>query len=347
MKIIADENIPLLGHYFGALGQLILKPGRDIVRNDVLDADILLTRSVTLVNQALLEGTTIKFVGSTTTGLDHIDTVWLNQAGIQWSVATGCNSIAVVEYVMSVIAALQQTHILADNHLRVGVIGVGRIGSEVAIRLKSLGFSVLLCDPFRAANENDFKGVFLEEFSDLDFITLHTPLTYEGTYPTYHMIEKNFLKRQKKNCVLLNTSRGSVIDFSDLKQYGNDLIWCLDVWENEPAIDIDILQRAVIATPHIAGYSIQSKYRGVEMIYDAAIQRGVIPDLHIPRAEYPFTTLSSVNSSTDWRDEMLRLYNPLTTTQKMKDVLLQNPSLFDKLRKELPLRHEMAFVSMR
>jgi erythronate-4-phosphate dehydrogenase len=343
MKIIADENIPLLDHYFGSLGQLILKPGRDIVRNDVLDADVLLIRSVTQINQALLEGTTVKFVGSTTTGSDHIDTVWLNQANIRWSVASGCNSVAVVEYVLSVIAALQKTHVLANNQLRAGVVGVGRIGSDVAIRLKELGFSVLLCDPFRM-KEKDFSGVFLEDFSDLDFITVHTPLTYDGTYPTYHLIEKNFLQRQKKNCVLLNTSRGSVINFSDLKQYGNELVWCLDVWENEPNIAMDVLQQAMIATPHIAGYSIQSKYRGVEMIYDTAMQQGIIPDLHISRAQYPCTTISSVNASTDWRDKMLAIYNPLITTQMMKEVLTRDPKQFDKLRKTLPLRHEMGFV---
>ncbi|MBV8802675.1 MAG: 4-phosphoerythronate dehydrogenase [Gammaproteobacteria bacterium] len=345
MKIVADENIPLLDYYFSPLGQLILKPGREIVRNDLLDADILLVRSVTSVNQALLEDTSVKFVGSTTTGSDHIDTVWLNQAGISWSIAEGCNSVAVVEYVLSVIALLQKIGILPDRALRAGIIGVGRIGNAVAVKLKELGFSVVLCDPFRMTKEKDFSGVLLEDFAELDFITLHTPLTYEGTYPTYHLIEKNFLQRQKKSCVLLNTSRGSVIDFSALKQYGKDLIWCLDVWENEPYIDMDVLQQAVIATPHIAGYSVQSKYRGIEMIYDAAIQQGVIPDRNIPRAQYPFTNLScSAVALSDWRDVMLAVFNPLVTTVEMKKTLTENSNQFDKLRKELPLRHELEFV---
>lgn len=346
MKIVADEHIPLVEHYFGSLGELVLKPGRAISRDDVLDATILLVRSVTAVNQQLLEGSTVKFVGSATTGNDHVDTVWLNQAGIQWSIAYGCNGIAVVEYVIAVIAALQKMRYLMHDNVRAGVIGVGAIGSEVAKKLTALGFNVLLCDPFRSLKERDFHGVFLEEFSDLDFITLHTPLTYDGTYPTYHMIEKNFLKRQKKNTILLNTSRGSVIDFADLKQYGQELLWCLDVWENEPTIDQDVLDKALIATPHIAGYSVQSKYRGIEMLYHAAIQQGVIPALDLPAIDYPHVDLPIVKEPSDWRDVALAIYNPLLTTKLMKETLNQNEDKFDWLRKHFQERHEFDFVKL-
>lgn len=346
MKIVADENIPLVDHYFGSLGELILKPGRAISHADVRDADILLVRSVTKVGQALLQNTTVKFVGSTTTGADHLDTLWLDETGIQWSVATGCNGQAVVEYVISVIAALQKMNLLQQKNLYAGVIGVGAIGSKVAAVLRTLGFTVLLCDPFRAERENDFEGVSLEDFADLDFVTLHTPLTYEGTYPTYHMISKDFLKQQKKNCVLLNTGRGSAIHFADLKRYGQDLLWCLDVWENEPNIDMDVLKRALIATPHIAGYSIQSKYRGIEMIYHAAIQQGIIPSLEVSPIDYPRYKLSVKDQKISLQDIVLSIYDPLETTKNMQQALVENVNGFDLLRKTFPERHEFAYVDV-
>jgi erythronate-4-phosphate dehydrogenase len=345
MKIVADENIPLVDYYFGSCGQLILKPGRAITHDDLLDADILLVRSVTLVNRDLLHGTSVKFVGSTTTGADHMDTHWLNQADIHWSVATGCNRIAVVEYVISVIAALQKMNLLQQKNSRAGVIGVGAIGQQVAEKLKILGFDVLLCDPFRSMQEKNFTGVRLEDFTDLDFITLHTPLTYEGAYPTYHLIDKDFMQRQKKNCVLLNTGRGNVIHFTDLKEYGEELIWCLDVWENEPNIDLDVLQKALIATPHIAGYSVQSKYRGIEMIYQAALKHGVIAGQGVLPIIYPQYELPLIESLCDWRDVVLAIYNPLITTKHMQQELLKNKHGFDGLRKHFPDRHEFNFVN--
>jgi erythronate-4-phosphate dehydrogenase len=347
MKIVADENIPLVDYYFGSYGELVLKPGRAISQEDLLDADILLVRSITKVDQALLKGTSVKFVGSSTTGEDHMDTGWLTEAGIQWSIAYSCNAKAVVEYVISVIAALQKMHHLMQKNGRAAVIGVGTIGSQVAEKLKILGWEVLLCDPFRLTKERDFPGVFLEDLSDLDFITLHTPLTYEGTYPTYHLIEKKFLQRQKKNCVLLNTGRGPVIHFDDLKQYGQTLIWCLDVWENEPLIDEDILQKSMIATPHIAGYSVQSKYRGIEMIYQAAIQQGVIPARNMSKIEYPHSVLSFSNQLVDWCDVILQIYNPLKTTKTMKEAIDQSDNSFDLLRKYFPERHEFNFIELK
>jgi erythronate-4-phosphate dehydrogenase len=334
MKIVADENIPLVDYYFGSLGEVVLRPGRAISRKDVLNAEIVLVRSITQVDQALLDGTSVKFVGSATTGDDHIDTVWLNQAGIQWSVAYGCNAAAVMEYVISVIAALQKMNYLTQDNLRAGIVGVGAIGRRVAEKLTALGLTVFLCDPFRLMKEDDFPGVFLEDFSDLDLITLHTPLTYEGAYPTYHLIEKNFLQRQKKNCVLINTSRGPVIHFDDLKQYGQGLLWCLDVWEHEPIIDKKVLDKALIATPHIAGYSVQSKYRGIEMIYQAAIQQGIIKAVDIPMVDYPHSILSFSNQLADWRDVVLKIYNPLLTTQVMKEALNQNKDSVENQNKD-------------
>ena len=342
MKIVADENIPFVNRYFGNVTNLQLLPGRSIAHRDLIDADVLLVRSVTYVTEDLLKNTRVKFVGSATTGFDHLDIEWLNEAGIAWSIAKGCNAAAVVEYVICVIAALQKMDFLNQSKPRAGVIGVGTIGQQVAQKLEQLGFDIVYCDPFR----NDINSTPLEKMTDLDLITLHVPLTRHGSHPTYHMINEHFLKNQKKNGVLLNTSRGKVISFEDLKMHGQHLVWCLDVWENEPDVDFDILEPAIIATPHIAGYSVQSKFRGIEMLYRDAVQQKIIPDRHIPLEQFPLRDLSFEGKNADWRDVVLTLFNPNAVTAQMKEVLMENAEAFDHLRKTFKHRDEFAFVNI-
>lgn len=349
MKIVADENIPNIKQYFCSSDALLLKPGRAITNADLRDADLLLVRSVTRVNQSLLENTAVKFVGSVTTGIDHLDTAWLDKKNIAWYAAQGFNARAVVEYVICVIAALQKDSLLAQENLRAAVVGVGRIGAEVAKLLRVLGFEVVLCDPVRAAQDKNFQSVPLEVLVDFDLITVHTPLTRTGSYPTYHMINKTILQKQKKGCVLLNTSRGAVIDFSDLALYGEALYWCLDVWEHEPSIESDILALATIATPHIAGYSKQSKLRGVEDVYRAACRLGVMPVSNdAPAVYYPSDAVSLPNCAVDWRDIVLRIYDPRETTQQMQRTLVVEDSsvMFEKLRKQFNSRHEFQYVTV-
>src|SRR3990167_2411841 len=252
MKIVADSHIPYLDKYFGGKDKLVLKPGRIMTADDVRDADILLVRSVTQAGRGLLSGSRVKFVGSVTAGADHLDTQWLNQAGIAYAVAAGFNAPPVADYILSVIAALQRKTVLPDSGIRACVIGVGHVGQRVASQLKLLGIEVLLCDPVRAANEPDFKSVPLSTISDQDVILLHVPLTKSGEHPTYHFIDKAFLSRQKPGCVLINASRGSVINTEDLMHHGRHLFWCFYVFEHEPKINKGILERAMIATPHIA-----------------------------------------------------------------------------------------------
>ncbi len=328
MKIVADENIPLVAHFFGNLGEIILKPGREIKREDLIDADILLVRAVTRVDKDLLQGTRVQFVGSPVSGMDHIDTRWLDSQGIRWAEASGCNADAVVEYVVCVAAALQLKK-------KVGVIGCGTIGARVVKTLTKLGFEVTQCDPIRAEQEEDFKSVGLSDLGDLDWITLHVPLTYDN-HPTFHMIEKNFLQRQKKGCVLINAARGSVIDQEDLKKYGEHLDWCLDVFENEPNIDLEILKKAVIATPHIAGYSVQSKIRGIEMIYEKAVAMHIIPKTDISPALYPRKKLPKADA--------LMIFNPLEYSNEVKKALLSREKTFDELRKAFNNRYEFQFI---
>lgn len=351
MKIVADKDIPFVEHYFSSAGDLVLVPGRTLTQNDLQEAEVLLVRSITKVNKELLQGTKVKFVASPTTGDDHYDKEWLANAGIAWSVAPGCNAIAVAEYVICAIAALQKRGYLTGRNLRAGVVGVGKIGSRVAEKLKILGFDVVLCDPLRALNERDFVTTPLEEFAEFDFITLHTPLTRNGLFPTYHMIDKTFLARQKKNCILMNTGRGSVIDFNDLKVSGEQLIWCLDVWENEPLIDFTVLDTALIATPHIAGYTVQSKYRGIEMMYHASLKQGFLPDKNISVLSYPEDKITFNHQKADWRDVVLKIFDPFKLSTLMKDKMIENEAgAFDGLRKSFvdrADRHEFKFVELK
>ena len=299
---------------------------------------------MTKVDNVLLQDTPVKFVGSITSGSDHLDTDWLKSAGIHYSVAEGCNSIAVAEYVIAVIAALQKMNLLREKDIRAGIIGVGKVGGKVLELFNALGFEVITCDPFRAENEANFISISKDEFKELDIITLHTPLTYEGRHLTYHLIDKTFLMAQKDNCILINTSRGAVIHFEDLKRWGEKLAWCLDVFENEPTIDFEVLDTSVIATPHIAGYSVQSKYRGIDMIYRAAVEQNILPKREKKSIPYPRKKFDFSEQEIHWQDVILTIYDPRKTTSHMKEALIENSHLFDEMRKNFEKRYEFQYV---
>lgn len=266
MKIVADENVAFASEIFAGLGELVLVPGRSISRADVQDADILLVRSVTAVNPALLAGSRVRFVGSCTIGTDHVDTAWLAQHGIAFAWAPGCNARAVVEYVLSSLLALQVDIAVS----RIGIVGCGNVGGRLLRCLQQAGAQVSVFDPF--LDDPSLPQVGFADILQCDVICLHTPLTKSGPHPTYHMFGADVIARLRPGTVLLNAGRGAVIDNVALLrrlQQRNDLRVVLDVWENEPAIDAALLERVAIGTPHIAGYSAEGKWRGTEMVYEA------------------------------------------------------------------------------
>lgn len=348
MKIVADSHIPFIRNYFDGYGELVLKAGRAISNADLIDADILIVRSITHVNKELLENTKVKFVGSVTAGFDHLDTKYMDEQGILWSVAIGFNAPPVADYVMSVIAVLQDKGWLAQEKIKAAVIGVGSVGRLVVERLKLLNIEVILCDPVRAANEPDFVSTELADIHDVDLITLHVPLTKSGEYPTHHFINKDFLLKQKPDCVLLNASRGSVIHSKDLLEYGKHLRWCFDVWEHEPDINKKILENTLIATPHIAGYSVQGKIRGIDMIYHIAcdtkmIEMKPITPILMPRQRLDFSGQSH------WQDIVLGVFNPMVITTMMRTLLLSDEDdgeHFDEMRNQFNYRYELAYTSI-
>ena len=335
--------------YFGTGNELILKPGRAIAAVDVKDADMLLVRSVTPVNAQLLENSRVKFVGSVTAGADHLDAAWLDKAGIEWSVAAGFNAPPVADYVVSVVAALQRKQMLAFTGMKAVVIGVGCVGQLVAERLRLLNFQVILCDPLRAATEKDFQSVLLDEIEEVDLISLHVPLTEGTPHPTFHMINEKFLQRQKARSVLLNASRGAVVDSQALLTHGAHMLWCLDVWENEPQISKEMLSHATISTPHIAGYSVQSKIRGTDRIYNIACAKKIIIKQEVPPIEMPQQTLRFSGSQHHWQDIVMGVFNPLVLSAMMRNAILPAPEVgqvFDNMRHKFNYRHEFSYTRL-
>lgn len=271
LKLVCDDKIPFISGVFTACNEIVSIPGESIQRSDLMDADLLLVRTVTSVNQKLLHDTPVKWVGSATTGTDHVDQPWLFQNQIEFADAAGANAPAVLEYVLACVASFKKQHYFTTKNRVVGVIGVGRIGSLVAQALKAHGFEVLCYDPL-ISNKPDYHFVSLKTLlCESHLITIHTPLTKTGLFPTYHMLDQKELSWLQHHAILLNTARGAVINQAALCENKNIIIG-LDVWENEPTISLELLNRVTIGTPHIAGYSKIAKYRATQMVCDNAAE---------------------------------------------------------------------------
>lgn len=344
MKIVADEQIPGLQSYVGNQAELILCAGRAITPEILRDADVLLVRAVTRVDAALLANSSVRFVGSMTAGCDHLDTNWLDQAGIAYASTPGFNAPPVADYVVSVLAVLQRQQLFPQYGAKAAVIGVGHVGRLVAERLQSLGMRVVLCDPYRAQQENDFPHVSLDDIADVELVSLHVPLTDDGQYPTRSMINRDFMQRQKPGCVLLNASRGAVLRHDDFLNFGQHLLACLDVYENEPEIADDLLQRAFIATPHIAGYSVQAKLRGAAQLYQALCEHGFLQPSKQEIA-LPAQRLTYAGSMHHWQDIVMGIFNPQMMTLLLRARLAVGESAavtFDTMRRDFNYRHEFS-----
>ncbi len=277
LKIVADENITLLDRFFGDIGDVVCLPGRQISAQDVRDADVLLVRSVTQVNESLLANSSVRFVGSCSIGIDHLDTDFLDKRSIAYANAPGSNANSVVEYVLSCLSILTETHDFDWGTHTVGIVGHGNVGSLLAERLRRLGISCRACDPLL----EDQEGlVTLAEILTSDVISLHVPLTKTGQHATYHLFDEALLSGLPDSTILINTSRGAVIDNQALKrklQAQSKFTAILDVWENEPSIDAELARLVMLGTPHIAGYSFDGKVSGSEMIYRALCQHFGLP----------------------------------------------------------------------
>jgi erythronate-4-phosphate dehydrogenase len=266
MKILADENMPMVAELFASHGEVHLMPGRLISPDQVADTDILLVRSVTPVNQQLLANSRVRFVGSATIGSDHLDLNWLAQQGIAVASAPGCNAAAVGDYVVAALSACEPNW----QRKTIAIVGCGNTGGGLYGRLKALGVECRCFDPFLSRQQIPDLTSF-DAVLEADIVCLHTPLTRRGLHPTWHLFDDEVLGRLVGNALLLNAGRGEVIDNRALlaRLERGQLRAILDVWEGEPDIDLALLERVVLGTPHIAGYSLEGRLRGTLMVYNA------------------------------------------------------------------------------
>jgi erythronate-4-phosphate dehydrogenase len=360
MLIVADENIPLLDAFFEGFGEIRRVPGRSIDRATVEQADVLLVRSVTNVNRALLEGSNVRFVGTCTIGTDHLDLDYFQQAGITWSSAPGCNARGVVDYVLGSLLTLAEIEGVDLAQRTYGVVGAGEVGGRLVKVLQGLGWNVLVCDPPRQAAEGGDYVSLEQIIEQCDVISLHTPLDKQGPQATWHLFDKNRLNQLKPGTWLINASRGPVIDNAALRQVllqREDLQAVLDVWEAEPEVDVALAELCVIATPHIAGYSLDGKQRGTAQIYQAFCKFLGQPEQVSLNDLLPAPWLSAVtlNADTDpaWALAMLcrGVYDPRRDDADFRRSLVGNVSeqraAFDALRKHYPLRREIDRLKVR
>jgi len=354
MKIIADENIPFVKDCFSTIGDVRTVSGRDIDPVIIKDADILLVRSITKVNAELLEGSSVKFVATATIGTDHIDTDYLSEHGIGFAYAPGSNANSVAEYVIAALLALGKKHKFKLEGKSIGIVGVGNVGSKVVVKTEALGMKVLLNDPPLQRETNGEKYRPIEELYDCDFITLHTPLTFDRIDKTLHLADEKFFDSLRDDVFFINTARGGCCDTEALKNAINEKKIAgavLDVWENEPNIDNELILRAELSTPHIAGYSYDGKVAGMIMIYNAACEHFGLVAVRTAEDFLPVPDVPQIEIDGDTADEQRILHDAVQQVYVInrddfntREILIvpedQRGKWFDDLRKDYPVRRE-------
>ncbi|WP_043307489.1 4-phosphoerythronate dehydrogenase PdxB [Pseudomonas sp. ML96] len=356
MQIVADENIPLLDEFFASFGAISRHPGRAIDRAALGDAEVLLVRSVTRVDRALLEGSKVRFVGTCTIGTDHLDLDYFAEAGIAWSSAPGCNARGVVDYVLGCLLALAETTGRKLPELTYGVVGAGQVGGRLVEVLRGLGWNLLVCDPPRQAAEGGDFVDLATILRECDAISLHTPLDAG----TRHLLGAEQLRQLKPGAWLINAARGPIVDNAALKahlQGGADLQVALDVWEGEPLADPELAALCRLATPHIAGYSLDGKLRGTAQIYQAyckamGLDEQVQLDDLLPPS-WLGELLLHEDADIGWALATLcrAVYDPRRDDADFRRSLVgdaaQRKAAFDALRKHYPYRREIDGLQVR
>ncbi|MBA2816578.1 4-phosphoerythronate dehydrogenase PdxB [Candidatus Pantoea persica] len=354
MKILVDENMPYARELFSRTGTVLAVPGRPLPQQELEDADGLMVRSVTQVNEALLAGKPVKFVGTATAGTDHVDEAWLQQAGIAFSAAPGCNAIAVVEYVFSALLLLAERDGFALRDRTVGIVGVGNVGGRLQKRLEAWGVKTLLCDPPCAdrGDDGDFRSLDAL-VAEADILTFHTPLFKEGPYKSWHLADAALLMALKPNAILINTCRGPVVDNAALLEVlkkRRDLSVVLDVWQSEPALSLDLLDRVDIGTAHIAGYTLEGKARGTTQVFEAWCdflgQPQQVPlSALLPTPEFSRVTLNGVLDQATLKRLAHLVYDVRHDDTPLRKVAAQ-PGEFDRLRKTYQERREWSSLEV-
>ena len=354
MKIVADANIPFVKECFSSIGEVTIVGGREMTPWIVADADILLVRSITPVDEKLLAGSKVRFVGTATIGFDHIDIDFLGRNNIGFASAPGSNANSAAEYVIAGLLEIGRRCTLDLEDRSIGIVGVGNVGGRVAKKCAAMGMAVYLNDPPLQRQTGDAKYLPLERLFDCDFITFHTPLTFEGQDKTYHLADEKFFKSLKQRCVFVNASRGGVVESSALKsdiRSGRLRAVVLDVWENEPDIDIELLKMVDLGTPHIAGYSLDGKIAGMIMIYKAACEYFAVEPKYDLKDFLPEPAVSELKVNPNIASDQDALFSAVqkiyridkddTRLRRILDKPAENRGEhFDSLRKNYPVRRE-------
>ncbi len=369
MKIFYDENMPYAAQFFADFGssnnpiELIPFVGRELTPEQVADADVLLVRSITKVNEDLLKlNTKLMFVGTATIGVDHIDQAYLKRRNIAFSSAPGCNAVSVAEYVLSALVVLAERYLINLSKLTVGIVGAGNTGTQLSKKLDALSINYKLCDPPLAQVGDKRSFSSMAEILQCDVISLHVPLVTTGNSPTYHLFDQKTLAKLSDKQILINACRGEVVDNKALlamKQQGHGvkLIW--DVWENEPNLLTELIDHTEIATAHIAGYSLEGKSAGTEQLYQALCQHlDVQPSKQLkaflPKAEITQVTLQQAFNQ-DLLIKLVKLvYDVRRDDGLFRQVIDENirtdktllAQKFDALRKNYPTRREFSSLSV-
>jgi erythronate-4-phosphate dehydrogenase len=347
IRIIADDKIPFLKGVLEPYVDITYLPGNMIGKEQLKDTDALLIRTRTKCTEDLLKGTKVSFIGTATIGFDHIDTRFCERHQIKWTNAPGCNSSSVQQYIAAALLKMAGDFQFRLRDKTIGIIGVGNVGKKVEKLGKILGMNVLLNDPPRARKEGENLFVDLETILKVsDIITIHVPLNIVGKDKTYRLINDKAIRKMKKGVWLINTSRGEVAESSALKRAlcsGKIGGVVLDVWENEPDIDYELLDKAFLATPHIAGYSTDGKANGTAMIVNALSKIFNLPVVNwypevIPQPHIHEIVINAKNKDPE---DVIREAVLLTYNISEDDIKLRfSPSDFEKQRGEYPVRRE-------
>lgn len=356
MKIVIDNKIPFIRGVFEPFADVVYLPGKETTAEVVRDADALITRTRTICNESLLKGSSVKVIATATIGYDHIDTAWCERNGIFWTNAPGCNSWSVKQYIASTLVTLAARYGLELDKMTLGVIGVGNVGSKVVEAAGILGMKVLLNDPPRARREGDDAFVGLDELlSQADIITVHVPLEKEGPDATWHLFDAARIATLRPTQILINSSRGPVVDNQALKAALHDCrlkAAVLDVWEGEPAIDIELMSMLAISTPHIAGYSADGKANGTSMSVRAVARALGIEALKGWSASGIPAPVQALRFTIDCSGKTTQqvLTEAILYTYRVEEdsrLLKADSSLFEKLRGDYRIRREPTAFSIK
>ena len=347
MKIVADDKIPFLKGALEPYAEIVYVPGKEINNDMLKDTDAILIRTRTRCTEDLLEGTRVKFIGTATIGFDHIDIQYCKKNNIFWTNAPGCNSLSVQQYIAAALLKISAEYQFNLRDKTIGIIGVGNVGSKIEKYAQILGMKVLLNDPPRARQEGrkNFRSINTV-LSESDIITLHVPLNIVGEDQTYHLFNEDSFKKIKRGAWFINSSRGEVTDTQALKKFifsGKLSGAVIDVWENEPDIDLELMQQALISTPHIAGYSTDGKANGTAVVVNAlrsyyGLQHVNWYPENVPLPSSPYISIDCRGKSEEEiiGEAVFHTYNIEEDSKRLR----QSPADFERLRGDYPIRRE-------